>query len=942
MKNLRVQSRLFSGLVLAALMVCAAGCQQQISYPTPTLLTISPTEIQAGEPAFSLTLTGKGFTPSSSVYWSSSSFPSATLLSTYDAPTGDLIAQVPAAYIQSPGQAYISVSTPQPGGGVTTSKILSINPNPSAVPQITAVSPQSVAAGTGGLTLTVTGKDFVTQSTVMVNGSARGTSFTNSTSLRASLTAGDLASAGTLEITVYNPPPDGGASVSFPLNVNNPVPSLTSLSPSSAAAGSASASLVVTGTNFVSTSTILINGAKRTTAFVGATQLTAALTAGDLTQGGVARVQVENPGPGGGSSNVLTFAINPTDSAGLPDLVDYGYDGTQADNGICGTAAECASGTPSLSTAGPSVSTSGQYVAFSSNSTNLLPNQANAASAIFVRDTCLSNTTSAGGASSCIPQTLLVNLGVNGAVPNGPAEQPSIDSAGAHVAYTSTATNLVSYASVDGSTRQVYWQPTCITGSSSTGCASTGSTGTAVLVSVAPDGVTPGNGDSYDPVISPDGEYVAFVSLATNLVSGVTVDGVTPQVYVRNTCNQAVLTSGGGCTPTTYLVSVQDGSSPPVPGNGASSSPAIANQGSFVSFTSEAKNLLHPPQGGGNSQFDGTPEIFERATCITTLGVVGGTCVPSTRLISTQDQVTPADGPSIESSISQDGRYVAFASSAQNLITGIGPTQQIYVSDTCAGVVVTTPPTCTPSLSLVSTPYVSTQTTGTTGIPTPANAPPANAPAEYPNINRCVTSTIVTISCGTGQFIAFATKATNLGPNVQNGVENIFVRNTCLALTSTTIGCSQYTFLASQPQGTQASPANGDSILPALSGDGHIVSFLSSAGNLVPNDTNGIPDAFIAGAAPSVNLTVALQGTGSGTVTDSQSRLHCVLTTGTQTGTCSAGYIYGTSVTLSATPASGYKFTGWGGSVTSTTCSSTVDTCTVTLVDANNITATFN
>jgi len=932
--DLRVQSRLWCGLILAALAVCVAGCQQQISFPTPKLLSISPNNAQAGQPALTVMVAGKGFTPSSYVIWRSAAYSSATLVSTYDAPTGNLIAQVPAVYLQSPGVAYIAVSTPQPGGGITPTQpvatcncVFTVNPNPSAVPQITGFTPQSVVAGTAGLTLTVSGKDFVAQSTVMVNGSARGTAFVNSTTLRASLVAGDLANAGTLEITVYNPPPDGGASDTFGFNVNNPVPSLVTLTPTSALAGSAGVSLVVTGANFVPTSAILVNGAQKTTAFLGATQVTATLTAGDLTQGGVAQVQVVSPAPGGGSSNVLTFAINPTASAGLPDLVDYGYDGTQANNGICGTAAACAGGIPSLSTAGPSVSTSGQYVAFASNSTNLLYNQANAASAIFVRDTCLTGTATTGGTSSCFPHTVLVDLGVNGAVPNGPAEQPSMDSAGVHVAYTSTATNLVSYAVVDGSTRQVYWQPTCI--SASAGCAPTTTTGTAALVSMAPDGVTPGNGDSYDPVISPDGEYVAFVSLATNLVSGVTVDGVTPQVYVRNTCNEAIPTSGG-CTPTTYLVSTPDGTTP---GDGASSSPSIANQGLFVSYTSVARNLLG---NASKPEFDGaTSEVFERSTCITTIGTVGGTCVPSTKLISAKDQVTPADGPSMKSSVSQDGRYVAFASSAQNLIPGIGPTQQVYVSDTCEGVTITTPPTCTSSLNLVSTPDVGTQGGGTPATPTAANQP-----AEDPSINRCITSTAVTISCGTGQFIAFSSRATNLGPNVQNGVENVFVRNTCQAVSSTS-ACNQYTFLASQPAGAQASPANGDNILPALSGDGHVVSFLSSAGNLVASDTNGIPDAFIARAAPSVNLTVALQGSGSGTVKDSQSSLNCVSTTGTQTGTCSADYIYGTSVTLTATPASGYKFTGWGGSVTSTTCPSTVDSCTVTLVDANNITATF-
>jgi hypothetical protein len=917
---LRVQLRPFRGLIFAALAVWLAGCQQQINFPTPVLESISPTEIQAGEPTFTLTVTGKGFTPSSAVLWSSSGIPSAALLSTYNSTTGQLLAQVPGSYIQSPGQAFISVQTPQPGGGITKPLTFNINPNPSAVPEITGLSPLSVMAGGAGFTLTISGNNFVSQSTVLLNGNARPTAFVNPTSLRAAIGAGDIASAGALQISVFNPPPAGGSSNSFEFDVNNPVPSVTGLTPTSALAGSASVSLVLSGTNFVPQSAILISGAPRTTAYSSGTQLGATVTAGDLTQGGVLQVQVENPPPGGGTSKVVTFAINPTDASGLPDLVDYAYDGAQANNGICGTLATCSSEIPSLSTAGPSISTTGQYVAFASTSTNLLFNQANASSAIFVRDTCLSSTTTSGGSSSCVPKTQLVNLGISGALPNGPADQPSLDSAGAHVVYTSTASNMVSYANVDGVKRQVYWQPTCISGVTSTGCTATGSGGTAALVSVGADGVTPGNGDSYDPVMSPDGQHVAFVSLATNLVSGVTVDGVTPQVYVRNTCN-VVPPAAGTCTPATYLVSTPDGTAP---GDGASSAPSIANEGLYVSFTSQAANLLG---SGSSSKFKGNPEIFERSTCVNTLNQASGTCVPSTTLISSPDQVTPADGASIESSISQDGRFVAFASTAQNLITGIGPTQQIYVSDTCAGA---TASQCSPSINLVSS---------------PDGVTPGNALAESPSINRCATSTTVTVSCGAGQFIAFATKSTNLGPNVQNGIENIFARNTCEGLTSTstttTPNCVQYTFLASQPQGTQASPANGDSIVPNLSGDGHVVGFLSSAGNLVTNDVNGIPDAFIAGASPSVNLTLTLQGSGSGKVTDSQSRLSCVLTTGVQSGTCSANYVYGSSVTLTESAGTGYTFSGWGGSVTSTDCPTTSGSCTVTLIVDNNVTATF-
>jgi hypothetical protein len=88
--------------------------------------------------------------------------------------------------------------------------------------------------------------------------------------------------------------------------------------------------------------------------------------------------------------------------------------------------------------------------------------------------------------------------------------------------------------------------------------------------------------------------------------------------------------------------------------------------------------------------------------------------------------------------------------------------------------------------------------------------------------------------------------ASNLGANVANGVENIFVRNTCLYTTSSTIVCTPTTALASRAQGTSSPAANGKSIMPAISADGHTVGFLSFANNLVAGDTNGLEDIFLA------------------------------------------------------------------------------------------------
>ena len=105
-----------------------------------------------------------------------------------------------------------------------------------------------------------------------------------------------------------------------------------------------------------------------TTTIAGSTSAAVALTAGDLVNAGVNQIQVVNKPPGGGTSNIVTYSINPTHLLGLPVLVDLAADGSQAINGICGGAANCASGNLGLTTttSGPSSSSTGQFVAFAS------------------------------------------------------------------------------------------------------------------------------------------------------------------------------------------------------------------------------------------------------------------------------------------------------------------------------------------------------------------------------------------------------------------------------------------------------------------------------------------------------------------------------------------------------------------------------------------------
>ena len=789
----------FPGLSWGVLGVVVAGlclfpsCNDIINYPAPQIKALIPASVEAGSTEFTLKVTGSKLTPASSVLWNGSPIIS------YFQSVNELDAVVPPGFVQSPGAVGISVFTPQPGGGVSSSLIFNITPPTTPVPSISSISPSGVLAGSAGFQLAITGSNFVSASLVTVNGTNRATTFVNATKLMTSIQASDVSLAGTLQIAVVNPlgpesAPGGGASSPVSLEINNPVPTISSLSPFSVGAGGSGTTLAVNGTSLVPDSVIEIAGSAHTTVFGGGTQLSTALTSADLAAAGVYRVQVVNPAPGGGTSNALTLAIDPTLTHGLPVLLDYGWDGSEANQGICGT--NCTGGPLTLTNAGPAISSDGKTVVFASTSTNLLKDQNNTGSDIFARTTCLGN-------SSCTPVTTDVSVGPNGLASNGSSWEPSTDSGGSRVAFTSTASDLVAGVSTAPGSRQVYWMPVCSATSTSSSCPA------GELVSIAPDDITPGNGDSYNPSISPDGRYVAFVSLATNLVSGVsTLDGKTPQVFLRDTCNGAT----SGCTPTTYLISTPDGSTP---GNGASSQPSVSNSGEYVSFSSAATNL-----GATAPNPNGAQEIFERTSCVTT----STGCTAITTLISTPDGVTPANGTSSESQVGSTGRFVVFASTGTNLATGAGPVQQIYLYDTCLGAA----SGCVPGPTLISSPD------GTT---------PGNAQSEHPQIS--LGSSATTTSTTAGEYVAFASQASNLAGNTANGVENIFVRKACVGFSSTVSSCTATTALASQPGGTSPPPSNGNSLMPAISGDAHTVAFISAANNLVANDTNGFANLFL-------------------------------------------------------------------------------------------------
>ncbi len=163
----------------------------------------------------------------------------------------------------------------------------------------------------------------------MVNfgGSALATTFVNSTQLTAAIPAASIASTGTQAVTVTNPAPGGGTSKAINFTITsggpNPIPTIQILFPSCIPAGEQSFQLQVAGpypgSNFVTGSVVRWNGSDRPTTMDAINGLIAQISASDVAVAGTAAVTVFNAGPGGGSSNALTFTI--TTGADYPQSV---------------------------------------------------------------------------------------------------------------------------------------------------------------------------------------------------------------------------------------------------------------------------------------------------------------------------------------------------------------------------------------------------------------------------------------------------------------------------------------------------------------------------------------------------------------------------------------------------------------------------------------------
>src|SRR5260221_527470 len=253
-----------------------------------------------------------------------------------------------------------------------------------------------------------------------------------------------------------------------------------------------------------------------------------------------------------------------------------------------------------------SISADGRYVAFVDNSTDLVPGDTNGFDDIFVRDRIAGTTER-------------VSVATGGAQADGGSQLPSISADGRFVAFESAASNLVPG---DTNGKRDIFVPDR-------------QTGTTVRVNVDSSGLQ-ANQDSDAPSISADGRYVAFESLADNLVAG--DSDVASDVFVHD-----VLTG------ITERVSVSSGG---VQGNDRSYLPSISADGRFVAFKSYASNLV----AGDTNHF---VDVFVRDR-------LAGT----TQRVSVPSSGAQASGDSGYNglAIAGDGRTVAFASHAGNLV----------------------------------------------------------------------------------------------------------------------------------------------------------------------------------------------------------------------------------------------------------------------------------
>lgn len=271
----------------------------------------------------------------------------------------------------------------------------------------------------------------------------------------------------------------------------------------------------------------------------------------------------------------------------------------------------------------------------------------------------------------------------------------------------------------------------------------------------------PSNGTSVFSAVSKDGRFVAFQSYATNFSPS---SALSARIFLRDMRT-------GEIRPVSLSMT---GGSP----DGFCSAPAVSADGRYVVYSTAAADVVPDDT---NSAFD----VVRR-------DMLSG----ETTCVSSSLAGVPAGGDSHSPSVSADGRYVAFVSSAPDLVPGdTGRADDVFVRDMMTG----------------TTMRISTQPGGGE----------AQADSSAPSISA------------DGSKVAFASRAASLVASDTNGSADVFVWSRASAE------------IARASVSSSEREANGSSFAPVISGDGTKIAFESVAGNLVGGDVNGARDVFV-------------------------------------------------------------------------------------------------
>lgn len=285
--------------------------------------------------------------------------------------------------------------------------------------------------------------------------------------------------------------------------------------------------------------------------------------------------------------------------------------------------------------------------------------------------------------------------------------------------------------------------------------------------------------EGYSAAASADGRYVVFPSDATNLVTAPQdVDsGTYRDIFLRDRdVDVDGLFDEPGAVSTVRIKPASFGlyDEP----NGHSSQVSISYDGRYIAFSSEASNLVAGDTNGTRDVF-----VFDRTT-------------GSIQRISVADVTSlQSNGPCDQPFLSGDGRYVAFRSTATNLVTA--------------------------SQNQGTNVFLRDQSTARTYL--------ISIPISAPQTQNAFTPSV----SYDGRYVAFAGLASNFVSGDTNNYEDVFVRDRTTGIT---------TRISVSAGGTQG---NNDSYTPYISGNGRFVVFASRATNLIGGDANNYADIYL-------------------------------------------------------------------------------------------------